>query len=282
MFHKIIAAAGAAVLLGGLTAVAATPAAASPAASPVATGTLPNAMWNGHLIDGKGGTLYEITSTFTVPVLTGRSACTAAEANSRAKVGFWAGLGGYASLLSLIGLAPGLPLVQDGVATYCVISDGVPTQQDYAWYEIIGLGVPQAYPPENLPTSDPVEPGDSVTATVYYTGGNSYELSLADPTQDWSWSLDCPSAGLLYCPASFLIPSGYPQTAETVVESPFTHPNMVDFGDVTFTNVRYYWAAGPKPGPYPVYVVKAPNLKTPETSVSKVLLTWTAKWLRAR
>jgi hypothetical protein len=31
-----------------------------------------------------------------------------------------------------------------------------------------------------------------------------------------------------------------------------------------------------------VYVVKAPNLKTPETSVSKVLLTWTAKWLRAR
>jgi len=30
-----------------------------------------------------------------------------AEANSRAKVGFWAGLGGYASLLSLIGLAPG-------------------------------------------------------------------------------------------------------------------------------------------------------------------------------
>jgi hypothetical protein len=84
----------------------------------------------------------------------------------------------------------------------------------------------------------------------------------------WTWVLDCPSGS--GCPASFLVPSGYPKTAEMILEDPSTRSPLADFHTVAFTDVRYNDVGSMT---YPMYV-----LVTPRTSVQTSLLNWTVTW----
>ncbi len=82
-----------------------------------------------------------------------------------AAAAFWVGLDGYNSS----------SVEQLGTDSDC---DGS-TPTYYAWYEM--------YPNPSVDLSNPVSPGDSLTASVV-TNGTDYTLSIKDNTQGWTYS----------------------------------------------------------------------------------------------
>ena len=276
MIRKLVIASGVAVLLAAIAAVTALPAAA--ASNPVAVRVIRNAIWNGHLAsDHEKPVFTEESGSWTQPKLT----CTYADARAGAKVGFWAGLGGVdtAGLPTILGLNTE-PLFQAGTEAECDLVHGRPVQENYAIWEVIPVGFSAFYNVTFLPASTfPVHVGDTIDAQISYTGagtGNTYVMSLEDHEASggvWTWVLGCPSGS--GCPASFLVPSGYPKTAEMIVEDPSANSPLADFHTVTFTDVRYNDVGGVT---YPVYVMLAPQTGSAETSIQTVLLNWTVTW----
>jgi len=147
--------------------------------------------WGGYAAQGSG--FSSVTATWTEP---------AARCNSRSDLyAPWVGIDGYGSST----------VEQTGVATDC--SSG--SARNQAWYEI--------YPaaPVYLSTSSyPVSSGDSITASVVYTGGSSYQTKLVDNSRGWT-----------YTHTSSV--SARRTSAEVIIESPpGRYPN---FGTITFT-----------------------------------------------
>lgn len=272
MIRKTIAAGGLAVLLAAAAAAAtAAPAAAAPAQA--VAGTIRNAIWNGHLVADHGNPVFtEEQATWMQPRLT----CTYADARAGAKVGFWAGLGGVTTGLPTIFGLNTEPLFQAGTEAECDLVHGRPVRENYAVWEVIPVGFSVFFNVTFLSASAyPVRVGDTITAQIHYTGagtGNSYTMSLSDPAQGWSWSLDCPS---LTCLAGYEVPPGYPKTGETIVEDPSTTSPLADFHTVMFTNARYNDVGDVT---YPVYEMLAPQTGKPETDVQTVLLNWSVTW----
>jgi hypothetical protein len=109
--------------------------------------------WSGYAASGSG--FSSVTSNWTEPAVTCNS--------TNDLFAPWVGIDGY-----------GTPTVeQTGVATDC--SSGSPVYQ--GWYEM--------YPAAPVYYSNPVAPGDSITATVTRSG-TSYTLKLTDNSQGWS------------------------------------------------------------------------------------------------
>jgi len=268
MIRKLVIAGGLAALLASVAAgVTAIPASASSA--PVAAGVMRDTNWAGHVVGYHAhGKFTEEQSEWEVPSVT----CNVYEEATAAHASFWAGLGG-------VGSDPAL--VQAGVDTFCSLSG----QYDQAWWEVYISGF--SYPPVYLSSSQyPVHPGDYVYAQINYTGGgagDTYTLYLANISERWDYTLDCPSSACVAYGSTVSIPSGYPGHAETVVEravfdTPLTP--LPNFHSVTFTDVRYYYAGTAPKGGFPVYVVEPPNnpKAPPEISVQKSLLNWKAFW----
>lgn len=143
--------------------------------------------WSGYVAQGNGFT--SVTTSWTEPAVTCNS--------TNDLFAPWVGIDGYASST----------VEQTGVATDC--SSGTPTYQ--GWYEM--------YPAAPVYYSNPVNPGDAISATVTRSG-SSYTLTLSDQTTGWS------KTTTKSLPASNL-------SAEVVIESPAAaYP---DFGVVNFS-----------------------------------------------
>ncbi|MFF4741417.1 G1 family glutamic endopeptidase [Streptomyces sp. NPDC001262] len=112
----------------------------------------------------------------------------------------WVGLDGFGSNTA----------EQTGVQTDC--STGVPVLS--AFYEM--------YPGPPMYWSDPVQEGDSITASVVFNGGDSYALTLTDTTQGWTERVNKSIAGRN-------------ASAEAVIESP--SQSYPSFSRLTFTGV---------------------------------------------
>ncbi|MEV7939002.1 G1 family glutamic endopeptidase [Kitasatospora sp. NPDC088264] len=180
----------------------ATPATAAPAAHTAAHGygaahrfghgaRYDGGVWGGYVAQGSG--FQSVSGSWTMP---------AVQCNTANDLfAPWVGIDGYGSQT----------VEQTGVQADC--SSGSPVYS--AWYEM--------YPAPPQYFSDPVDAGDSFTASVVNDGGSGYTLQITDTTKGWSEStrqqLD-----------------GQNVSAEAVIESPSqSYPSFsrLDFSGVT-------------------------------------------------
>src|ERR1700733_5190098 len=87
----------------------------------------------------------------------------------------------------------------------------------YGWYEM--------YPADPVYFSNPVEPGDSMSASVTFTGTETYTLVLTDNTQDWTQTITENESGLSR------------SSAEVITEAPSSESGVLplaDFGTVGY------------------------------------------------
>jgi hypothetical protein len=146
--------------------------------------------WSGYAVQSSAGSVSAVSGSWIVPTIT-----------STGYSAVWVGIDGYqSSTVEQIGTE------QDAGGTY------------YAWYEMYP-GASQTI------TSLSISAGDSITASVVYSGG-TFTLTLSDNTTGQSFSTQQSGANLQR------------SSAEWIVEAPSSGGvlPLANFGTVTFTN----------------------------------------------
>ena len=145
--------------VGGLAIAAAISATAGGATSSMRHGPIhmrtnsTSTNWSGYAVTG--GRYTSVSSSWTQPT---------ASCSGTAYSSFWVGLDGDTSNT----------VEQTGTDADCSGS----TPQYYAWYEM--------YPKFPVNYSNPVRPGDHMSASVTTNGSGSFTLTISDSTQGWS------------------------------------------------------------------------------------------------
>jgi hypothetical protein len=157
-----------------------------------ATATSTN--WSGYA--ATGSTYSSVSATWVQPAVT-------CSGTSSTYSSFWVGLDGYSSN----------SVEQDGTDSDC--ASGTPSY--YGWYEM--------YPHPSYSFGSTISPGDTISASVTFSGTNSYTLTLSDQTKGWSTSTTKKAnAGRT--------------SAEVIIEAPYSGGvlPLADFGTVNFAN----------------------------------------------
>jgi hypothetical protein len=153
--------------------------------------------WSGYAVTGSDGAFNSVSSSWTEPA----AAC---NDNGQEYAAFWVGLDGYNSD----------SVEQTGTDSDC--SGGAPDY--YGWYEM--------YPADPVYFNNPVEPGDSMSASVTFDSGNStYTITLTDNSQGWTQQEQEQESGLAN------------SSAEVITEAPsseFGPLPLADFGTVNY------------------------------------------------
>jgi Peptidase A4 family len=152
--------------------------------------------WSGYAVTGSAGAYNSVSSSWTEP----SANCTGSDAEYAA---FWVGLDGYNSG----------SVEQTGTDSDC---DGT-TPDYYGWYEM--------YPAAPVYFSNPVAPGDSMSASVTFSGTETYTLVLTDNTQGWNQTITANESGLSR------------SSAEVITEAPSSESGVLplaDFGTVSY------------------------------------------------
>jgi hypothetical protein len=134
---------------------------------PTRGGSATSLNWGGYAVTPASHDVTAVTSTFVVPkaglILPGFAAS-------------WAGIGGYNSS----------DLIQAGVTENSLPTNPISGPQYGAWYEIL--------PASETPVSNcagnsacTVKPGDSVTVNIHQTSPGQWNISIADPTEGWTF-----------------------------------------------------------------------------------------------
>ena len=209
-----LAAAPAVTLLAtsGAASAAQTPAASHPAAvrnggvnlRPVAPGSTPLARHHGGLFNSTstnwsgyaahGGSYTTVSATWVQP----KATCSGSGSQFSS---FWVGLDGYSSN----------SVEQTGTDTDC--SSGTPRY--YGWYEM--------FPKPSFSFGSTVSPGDTMHASVTFSGSSSFTLTLSDVTKGWTSTTTKNLSGAAR------------SSAEVIVEAPSSSGGILplaDFGTV--------------------------------------------------
>lgn len=149
--------------------------------------------WSGYAVTGSKYT--SVSASWTEPSVS----CSGTAYSS-----FWVGLDGDTSST----------VEQTGTDADCSGS----TPQYYAWYEM--------YPKYPVNLSNPVQPGDKLSASVTTNGKGAFTLTISDSTQGWTNTTNAKLRG-----ASL-------SSAEVIAEAPSSRSGVLplaDFGTVNFT-----------------------------------------------
>jgi hypothetical protein len=152
--------------------------------------------WSGYAVTGGTGAFTSISASWTEPAGT----CT----SGRKYSSFWVGLDGFNSN----------SVEQTGSEVDC----SGRTPQYYSWYEM--------YPAAPVNYTNTVRPGDHFTASVTFSGTNTYTLKLSDTTQGWSHSTVKNESGLSR------------SSAEVITEAPSSSTGVLplaNFGTITYS-----------------------------------------------
>src|SRR5580693_2300533 len=152
--------------------------------------------WSGYAVTGGDGSFHSVSSSWTEPAAT-------CDDNGDEYAAFWVGLDGFNSD----------SVEQTGTDSDC---DGT-TPDYYGWYEM--------YPADPVYFSNPVAPGDSMSASVTFSGTETYTLVLTDSTQDWTQTITENESGLSR------------SSAEVITEAPSSESGVLplaDFGTVNY------------------------------------------------
>jgi len=98
-----------------------------------------------------------------------------------------------------------------------------------AWWEMYSSGLGQ---PEQVISGLTIKPGDSISASVQYTGSGNFALTITDTTENKSFTTTQNTSATQS-------PTASQSSAEWVVEAPTVggrQASLADFGTITFTN----------------------------------------------
>jgi hypothetical protein len=158
--------------------------------------TVESTNWSGYAATGSNGAFKSVSASWTQP--------TATCSHGDQYAAFWVGLDGYSSD----------SVEQTGSDSDC---DGR-TAEYYGWYEM--------YPAYPVDYSNPVSPGDSMSASVTFSGSDTYTLVLKDNTKGWTQTQVIDESGLDR------------SSAEVITEAPSSSSGVLplaDFGTVSYS-----------------------------------------------
>jgi hypothetical protein len=122
--------------------------------------------WSGYAVTGGNGAFHSVSANWTQP----KATCSGSGDKYAA---FWVGLDGFTSD----------SVEQTGSDSDCAGS----TPDYYGWYEM--------YPANPVYFTNTVKPGDSFSASVTFSGTETYTLVLTDHTQGWTKTITKSSSG---------------------------------------------------------------------------------------
>ncbi len=192
--------------------------------------TVPTAKaWNGLIAPGNA---YSAGAMITVPHLV----CPHQVRGSLPTVSEWVGLGGVSVGQGLSSFF-GPPLIQAGIINQCG-ANGIQSNCLF-WQDLPGLlvGVLPLFSAHIL-CNYTAQPGDIVSTSIDYTGGNDFSLAVSDLSSNhgWIWSMSLTDLTEL---------GAVPTTAEWIVETPQNGPinsfrtQLPNFGTIQFQGVSY-------------------------------------------
>ncbi len=164
--------------------------------------------WSGYAVTGSDGAFTSVSASWTQPTATCTSSSGGGRRGGRGSsdkyAAFWVGLDGYSSD----------SVEQTGSDSDC---DGT-TPDYYGWYEM--------YPADPVYFTNTVKPGDAMSASVTFSGTETYTLVLTDATQGWTETITKNETGLDR------------SSAEVITEAPSSSSGVLplaDFGTVNYT-----------------------------------------------
>ena len=231
------------VLIGSL-ALSLTAAPAASATPATAATTVQSATWAGYYLSGASGAYSSVSASFTVPGATCKSSGTQV-------ADFWTGLDGVTSDT----------VEQIGIEADCLSG----TASFFGWYDL--------YPAAPVDFSNAISSGDSMSASVTFSGTTTYTLVLADSTAGWSHTVTKSVAG------------DQRSSAEIVTSGPGgggagSGPTLLDFGKITYTSCKVNGTSMGTQDPTPVEMVDGQGRVMVSTSAITSAGTFTNTWLR--
>jgi len=156
--------------------------------------------WSGYAATGATGAFSSVSASWTEPTAT----CSGNRRRTDQYSSFWVGLDGYSSN----------SVEQTGTDADCVGT----SPSYYGWYEM--------YPAFPVNFSNPVRPGDKMSASVTFSGTQTFTLVLKDNTQGWTQTITKNQSGLAR------------SSAEVITEAPSSNSGVLplaNFGTVTYS-----------------------------------------------
>ncbi|HEY2505606.1 MAG TPA: G1 family glutamic endopeptidase [Streptosporangiaceae bacterium] len=158
--------------------------------------------WSGYAATGSNGAFTSVSGSWTQPTATCSSS--GRGRNSDQYAAFWVGLDGFSS---------------DSVEQTGSDSDCAGRTPDYyGWYEM--------YPAAPVNFNNPVRPGDSMSASVTFSGTETFTLVLKDNTEGWTQTITKNETGLAR------------SSAEIITEAPSSNTGVLplaDFGTINYS-----------------------------------------------
>jgi hypothetical protein len=184
--------------------------------------------WSGYAVTGANGAFHSVSASWVEPTGT----CTSRSASYSS---FWVGLDGFNSD----------SVEQTGTDVDC----NGRTPVYYGWYEM--------FPADPVNYTNTVRPGDHFSASVTFTGTETYTLVLTDSTQGWTHTTVKNETGLDR------------SSAEVITEAPSSESGVLplaDFGTVRFTASRVNGRVLRKLRPIKIVMIDGGGLAKDSTS----------------
>jgi hypothetical protein len=195
--------------------------------------------WSGYAVTGKKFT--SVSASWTEPT---------AKCNGTKYAAFWVGLDGYSSN----------SVEQTGTDSDCSGS----TPHYYGWYEM--------FPAFPVNFSNPVHAGDHFTASVTFSGTDTYTLVLKDVTAGWTKTIKKSQSGLAR------------SSAEVITEAPSSGTGVLplaDFGTVHYTAATANGTLMSSQGPVKIIMVNSSGADKDSTSTITSAGAFSNTWLRS-
>jgi Peptidase A4 family len=202
--------------------------------------------WSGYAVTGSDGAFSSVSSSWTQPTAT----CSSSRSDTYAA--FWVGLDGYSSD----------SVEQTGTLIECVGR----TAYYYGWYEM--------YPAALVTYSNTVKPGDAFSASVTFSGTDTYTLTLKDSTQGWTKTETISESGLDR------------SSAEVITEAPCGTNSggilpLADFGTVNYTGSSDNGSSMGTQSPTEIIMIDNSGLDKDSTSAISSSGAFSNTWIRS-
>lgn len=204
--------------------------------------------WSGYAATGSDGAFTSVSASWTEPTATCSSSGRGRSSDSYAA--FWVGLDGYSSD----------SVEQTGTDSDCSGRTG----EYYGWYEM--------YPAYPVDFSNTVKPGDAMSASVTFSGTETYTLVLHDATQGWTQTVVKNQSGLDR------------SSAEVITEAPSSSTGVLPLADFGTVNYSVSTANGTSLGtqsPVQIIMVNSSGQDKDSTSSISSAGAFSNTWLRA-
>ncbi len=205
--------------------------------------------WSGYAVTGSNGAFKSVSASWKQPTAT----CTSSGRRSSDQyAAFWVGLDGYSSD----------SVEQTGTDSDC---DGR-TPDYYGWYEM--------YPADPVYYTNTVEPGDSISASVTFSGTDTYTLVLKDNTRGWTQT-------------QTISESGFDRSsAEVITEAPCCTASggilpLADFGTINYTASSANGSSMGTQSPTSIVMIDNSGLDKDSTSSMSSSGAFSNTWIRS-